>query len=96
MPPDHGVEIPGVDPRDKALATIGYDPHHPHYNLNGYIPRESLSDHTKSNDTKESVTDNFNKRRLLGMLIPPDHHEILLGRVLMDMHVNSMRCEMNS
>ena len=44
----------------------GYDPRRPHYNLNGYIPRESLSDHNESNDTEESVTDNFNNKKTAG------------------------------
>ena len=44
----------------------GYDPRHPHYNLNGYIPRESLSDHDRSSDTEESVTDNFNSKKTAG------------------------------
>jgi len=44
----------------------GYDPRHPHYNLNGYIPRESLSDHDGSNDTEELVVDNFNSKKTAG------------------------------
>ncbi|CAD6267594.1 unnamed protein product [Miscanthus lutarioriparius] len=66
MAPGQGVEIPRVDPRGKAPATTGYDPHHPHNNLNGYITRESLSDHAESNDTEESVADNFNNRKTAG------------------------------
>ena len=44
----------------------GYDPHHAHYNLNGYIPRESYSDHAKSVETGESVADNFNNKKTAG------------------------------
>jgi len=41
MPPKDEVEILEKDPRGKAPATTGYDPYCPHYDLNGYIPRES-------------------------------------------------------
>ena len=44
----------------------GYDPRHPHYNLNGYIPRESLSDHAESNDTEELVADNLTIKKTAG------------------------------
>jgi len=37
-----------------------YDPQHPHYDLNGYISRESFFDH-ETIETKESMADNFKK-----------------------------------
>jgi len=54
-PPDNEV-----NPKVKALVGTGYDPRRPHYDLNGYKPKESRSDHDESNDTEESVADNFN------------------------------------
>jgi len=35
-----------------------YDPQHPHYDLNGYISRESFSDR-ETVETEESMVDNF-------------------------------------
>jgi flagellar basal body rod protein FlgC len=66
MPLDDEVEILEADPRGKAPANSGYDPHHPHYDLNGYIPRESQSDHDESNHIKESIADNFNTNKTAG------------------------------
>ena len=55
LPPDNEV-----DPKSKAPVGTVYDPHRPHYDLNGYMPKESHSDHDESNDTEESVANNFN------------------------------------
>ena len=49
-----------VDPKGKAPIGTGYDPRRPHYDLNGYMPKESHSYHDESNDTEESVANNFN------------------------------------
>ena len=35
-----------------------YDPHQPYYDLNGYVPRESMTD-DETVQTEESVADNF-------------------------------------
>ena len=41
MPLGDEVEILEKDSRGKASACSGYDLYCPHYDLNGYIPRES-------------------------------------------------------
>lgn len=38
-----------------------YDPQHPHYDLNGYVPKESMSDH-ETIETEESMADNFTNK----------------------------------
>ena len=40
-----------------------YDPQHPHYDLNGYISRESFSD-CETVETEESMADNFKEAEL--------------------------------
>ena len=66
MPLDDEVEILEKDPQGKALANSGYDSYRPHYDLNGYIPMESQSDHDGGNDTEESYADNFNTKKTAG------------------------------
>lgn len=44
--------------RPIAGGVPAYDPQHPHYDLNGYISKESFSDH-ETIETEESVVDNF-------------------------------------
>ena len=42
-----------------------YDPQHAHYDLNGYMSRESFSDR-ESIETEQSIADNFTNKKTIG------------------------------
>ena len=48
-----------------------YDPQHPHYDLNGYISRESFCNR-ETIETEESMADNFKEAKPLGVISRQD------------------------
>jgi hypothetical protein len=87
--PSLGLE---VDPRGKAPS---YDPQHPHYDLNGYIPRSHFLI-VKGWRLENPLLTTSTTRRSHGKQRMPSLHEFFLGRMMMDMHVISTRCKMSS